>query len=103
MLLLADKIARQRDGGRAKPMSFAKYMHEDKGVETVAVLDFSSDRKTMSTVVTGYEGNAGNTVLLKGAPERVLLKCSAVMTASGSTVPLNEKQRAATIERIRNV
>lgn len=40
----------------------------------MANLDFTSERKTMSTVVKGYNGN-GNSLLLKGAPERVIEKC----------------------------
>lgn len=44
----------------------------------MATLEFSSERKSMSTVVTGYEGNAGNTVFLKGAGDRVVMKCSGV-------------------------
>lgn len=47
-----------------------------QNVKTVATLEFSSERKCMSTIVKGYEGNSGNTILLKGAPERVVAKCS---------------------------
>ncbi len=46
-------------------------------------MDFTSDRKTMSTVVTGFNGNA-NTLLLKGAPERVIDKCVSYKLANGS-------------------
>jgi Ca2+-transporting ATPase len=50
----------------------------DKKVSRVATLDFSSERKCMSTIVKGYEG-AQNVVLLKGAPERVIEKCNSVL------------------------
>jgi len=50
----------------------------DKKVSRVATLDFSSERKCMSTIVKGYE-EAQNVVLLKGAPERVIEKCNSVL------------------------
>lgn len=40
-------------------------------IKPVATLDFTSERKTMSTVVKGFYG-VQNSVLLKGAPERVI-------------------------------
>jgi len=49
-------------------------------VKKIATLDFSSERKSMSTVITGYDGKLCNTVLLKGAPERVIEKCSTIST-----------------------
>jgi magnesium-transporting ATPase (P-type) len=48
----------------------------------VATLDFSSERKTMSTVIAGSNGS--NWVLLKGAPERVLEKCNGYFQDNGS-------------------
>lgn len=62
------------------PMAYFDKLN--KQVTEVAVLDFSSDRKAMSTVVSGYHGS-GNTVLLKGAPERVIDMCSSVLTKDG--------------------
>jgi len=53
------------------------------GIGEVATLDFSSERKTMSKIVTGYNGNNSNTVLLKGAPERVIDKCTKIMKENG--------------------
>lgn len=50
----------------------------EKTIKRVATLDFSSARKTMSTVVKGYPGASSNAVLLKGAPERVLDRCDSV-------------------------
>lgn len=37
----------------------------------------------MSTVVTGFRGN-GNSLLLKGAPERVIEKCASFKNAKGN-------------------
>jgi magnesium-transporting ATPase (P-type) len=63
-------------------------------VKTVATLDFTSERKTMSTVVKGLEGNH-NSVLLKGAPERVIEKCESYKNAEGKVVKFTaeDKQR----------
>lgn len=57
----------------------------EETIKRVATLDFSSARKTMSTIVKGYPGATGNAVLLKGAPERVLESCSGVSLANGQT------------------
>jgi magnesium-transporting ATPase (P-type) len=54
----------------------------EKKYKRVATLDFSSERKTMSTVIAGSNGS--NWVLLKGAPERVLEKCNGYFQDNGS-------------------
>jgi magnesium-transporting ATPase (P-type) len=51
-------------------------------IKTVASLDFTSERKTMSVLVTGFNGNA-NTLLLKGAPEKVIESCAAYKLGNG--------------------
>jgi len=86
--VLAEKIGKydvagptQMTSAKTNPMSYSKYLME--GVSTVATLDFSSERKCMSTIVSGYGGRNSNCVLLKGAPERVVEKCSKVMSSSG--------------------
>jgi magnesium-transporting ATPase (P-type) len=43
----------------------------------VAKLDFTSKRKTMSTIVSGYKNHRD--LLLKGAPDRVLAKCNSYL------------------------
>lgn len=69
-------------------------------IRPVAVLDFSSKRKTMSTIVTGYKGNKGNTVLLKGAPERVLDRCISYKTADGAVKTLTASDKQALLATI---
>lgn len=49
----------------------------------VATLDFTSERKTMSTVIAGPNSNW---VLLKGAPERVMEKCKGYFKDNGEQV-----------------
>ena len=61
--------------------------------ENVATLDFSSERKTMSTIIKGANGT--NVVLLKGAPERVLAKCNGIVNSNDAVVQFksdSEKQ-----------
>jgi P-type Ca2+ transporter type 2C len=62
-------------------MAYAEYLKST--IKTVASLDFTSERKTMSTIVTGFESN-GNTLLLKGAPERVIEKSKNYKKEDGS-------------------
>lgn len=57
----------------------------EKSHKKVATLDFSSERKAMSTLIQ-KDGEKSNWVLLKGAPERILRKCDGFMTADDSAV-----------------
>lgn len=57
----------------------------------------------MSTIVKGYNGNNGNTVLLKGAPERVIDKCSKIMTENGQEVALDNSSKARLNKKILEV
>ena len=72
-------------------------------VQEVATLDFSSERKTMSKIVTGYAGKQNNVVLLKGAPERVLDKCTKIMMENGQERQMNDNQRNTLKEKIRTI
>ena len=78
------------DGLKAAPLNFFEQMEQT--VTRVATLEFSSERKTMSTVVKGYEGSTGNTVFLKGAGDRVLQKCTHLSKA-GTPQELDDSQR----------
>jgi magnesium-transporting ATPase (P-type) len=51
----------------------------------------------MSTVVTGFEGN-GNTLLLKGAPERVIEKSKNYKKEDGSVQDFTEAEKKKLIE-----
>jgi magnesium-transporting ATPase (P-type) len=76
---------------KVNPMGYAETLSQK--VKTVATLEFSSERKCMSTIITGYEGNSGNTVLLKGAPERVIAKCSTYLDCHNNRKSLSEGDR----------
>lgn len=78
-----------------EPEAYSKFLGST--IKKVATLDFTSERKSMSTVVTGFQGQ-GNSLLLKGAPERVIEKCVTFKNASGEVKPLSEgdKQKLIT-------
>jgi Ca2+-transporting ATPase len=65
----------------------------------VATLDFTSERKTMSTVVTGFYGN-GNSVLIKGAPERVIDKCRTYKTKDGVMRDFSQEDKKSLITQV---
>jgi len=66
-------------------------------LSTIATLDFTSQRKAMSTVVSGYK-NSKDT-LLKGAPDRILEKCTSVNCLDGKK-KLGKADRAKLLEQI---
>jgi magnesium-transporting ATPase (P-type) len=51
-------------------------------LSTVATLDFTSERKAMSTIVSGYKSNVD--MLIKGAPDRIIKKCSQFYSYTGT-------------------
>jgi len=106
--VLTEKIGRydvagptQMTSAKTNPMSYSKYLME--GVTTIATLDFSSERKCMSTIVSGYAGRKSNCVLLKGAPERVVEKCSKVMSSSGQETAFDSAQKQRLNKKILSV
>lgn len=54
-------------------------------ISPVATLDFTSERKMMSTVVKGFKAGS-NSLLIKGAPERVIAKCETYKNAAGDII-----------------
>ncbi len=70
-------------------------------ITRLATLDFSSERKTMSTVI---KQDGKNVVLLKGAPERVVENCSGVLDASGNIKPFEtNNQKQAIIKEMQTI
>lgn len=85
LLFLAEKLGKQEGHSfdyKKTPQGWADLL--TKTVKRVATLDFSSQRKTMSTIVSGYNGIGTNVVLLKGAAERVVQMCSGISKADGT-------------------
>jgi len=101
LIVLAEKIAKyeNRNVDHSKhPMGNCDYY--TKNFAKVCTLDFSSDRKMMSTVVKG--GPNQNWVLLKGAPERVLNNCDSFMHWSGSAQKFkNDKEKDQVLQKIK--
>ena len=61
-----------------EPEAYSKFL--GLTVHKVSTLDFTSERKLMSTVVTGFV-DRGNSTLIKGAPERVIERCATYKNA----------------------
>lgn len=68
--------------------------------EEVATLDFTSERKTMSTIIKGLVQPGKNSTLLKGAPERVIEKCLNYKKADGSTANFSVEEKKKFIAQI---
>lgn len=78
-------------------MSYANYL--ETKYTNVATLDFSSERKTMSTVVKA-KGASSNQVLLKGAPERVIDRCTKIMLQDGSEQEFSDQLKSEMNKKI---
>ncbi|KAJ1494736.1 sarco/endoplasmic reticulum calcium transporting ATPase [Baffinella frigidus] len=67
------------------------------------ILEFSRDRKSMGVVVMpkGKAGKKG-TLLVKGAPESVVQRCTRAMLENGETVPMTDKMRDSIISKVEN-
>lgn len=87
MKVLAEKVQNQ------KGMAYSKSL--ESRLTKVAQLDFTSKRKAMSVVVSGYKSERD--LLLKGAPDRILAKCTKLMTPDGAK-PMGQDERE-TLER----
>mmetsp|Transcript_17711 Transcript_17711/g.38770 ORF Transcript_17711/g.38770 Transcript_17711/m.38770 type:complete len:1054 (-) Transcript_17711:706-3867(-) len=74
-------------------------LHDES--ENVATLEFTRDRKSMSVLVsTGKTRTKSNQLLVKGAPESLLDRCSHIMLEDGRRVPLTEAGRKASLGAI---
>ena len=60
-----------------------------KRLDIIQVMEFSSERKCMSTIVKGLVPNS-NSILLKGAPERVIEKCKTYKNTEGRIQNLSD-------------
>lgn len=57
------------------------------------ILEFDSNRKMMSTVISGFKSEHQRSLLQKGATERIIDKCSKVRLGNGTDVDLTNKQK----------
>lgn len=91
MKVLAEQIGGQLNKLSDDPEAFEKSISHNKE----GILEFSSERKMMSTVISGceYFKESKNTILIKGASERVLEACDTIRLANGKTVPLSNADK----------
>jgi Ca2+-transporting ATPase len=82
---------------KAEPMPYSSHVFGK--IKKIVTLDFTNDRKAMSTVVTGFHGS-GNSLLIKGAPERIIKNCDTYRTASGQTTHFSNADKAAMIKHV---
>ena len=68
--------------------------HDSLGIAKEGILEFDSNRKMMSTIVSGFSGDAHNALLQKGATERLIDKCISLRLANGNDIELNDSIRS---------
>ena len=67
--------------------------------KVLATLEFNRDRKSMS-VLTRPDGKKTNQLLVKGAPEGVIARCTSARLADGTTVPFSAADRKAVLKYV---
>ena len=63
----------------------------------LATLEFDRNRKSMSVIVRGA---GGNSLLVKGAAECVLERCTSVMLAGGAVKPITPALKASLLAAV---
>lgn len=102
LLVAAEKIASVTENTNFANSAMPYFDKLTAQVEKVGVLEFSSERKTMSTIIKGLNLNkqATNQVLLKGAPERVIEKCKFYKNENGEVKAFNEADKNILLEKV---
>lgn len=102
LLVAAEKIAHVSENTNfaSSPMPF--YDQLSAKIQKIGTLEFSSERKTMSTIIKGLNLNkqASNQVLLKGAPERVIEKCHTYKNEEGVVKPLTAADKEILLTKV---
>ena len=93
--VFAEKVCGQPTSSKTA-FEFSEKMSQK--CQTIATLDFTSERKSMSTVVKGYKD--GLTTLLKGAPDRVIAKCTGFMSVNDTPDQLTKEKKDALLAEI---
>jgi len=79
------------------PMPYTEHLQAK--YQKVVTLDFTNDRKAMSTVVKGFYG-IGNSILIKGAPERIIANCETYKNSEGHIDRFSATDKAAMIAHV---
>lgn len=93
-----DKTFNRQGTAVTNPEAYTQFL--DGKYPAVASLDFTSERKTMSTVVQNLNGAGKNSLLLKGAPERVIEKCVDYKKGDGSVAKLSAEDKKKLIAHV---
>jgi sodium/potassium uptake antiporter P-type ATPase alpha subunit len=95
----SDDVATWIVRGDASEAALVRFVQEVKDLETsrkeqprLAAVPFNSKQKWMASVNKRAKGE-GQVVLMKGAAERILLRCDKVIADDGSTVNLDEQMK----------
>jgi Ca2+ transporting ATPase len=75
----------------------------DSQYERLKTMEFSRDRKSMSVVVQAGNANGKKLLLVKGAPESILDRCSKVETTDGAVLPMTPIARKAILDRFEDL
>jgi Ca2+-transporting ATPase len=68
----------------------------------LATLEFSRDRKSMSVLSYSKETNKTR-LLVKGAPNLLIERCSRIKLQNGEVIPINAKLRSEILEKVTNL
>lgn len=86
---------------RGKNVVFFCVLHGSFRFEKLAILEFDRERKSMSVLVRAiddaHNGSQSSTLLVKGAAELVIERCTSVMQEDGTVQPLDADLRKALI------
>jgi P-type Ca2+ transporter type 2C len=93
-----DKNFKRADPVTKNPEGYTTYLNNK--YPAIASLDFTSERKTMSTIIQNLTQDGKNSLLLKGAPERVIEKCVDYKLANGSTAKFSADDKKKLIAQI---
>lgn len=91
LLTMSEKLAQNASGGA--PLAIDQYRSAKQGAwKKDATLEFTRSRKSMSTCCTSTHDARVHSLFVKGAPEKILKRCSRMMLASGQIVPLQKSE-----------
>lgn len=92
MIVLAEKLNAHENGNYCSKRA--------EEVEVIATLDFTSERKCMSTLVSKYSNSKD--LLIKGAPDRVIKNCNRYLSQENPGTPsdLSSAQKQQLLDQV---
>lgn len=98
-----DPVEQQKlqSGRKENPSAHVKFCNDywKAKFDTVATLEFSRKRKSMSVLCKPVGSSSGNVLFVKGAPESILERCSRIVLDDGSIVNLTETARNVILKK----